>query len=277
MLAGNFPDLFDLQPLGEGSHKQVFSATHPTHGDVVLKVLAQAHDPESIRREILAVNQVDHNRVPPIFDVGQLNVPNLGNCVWFIEKRIRGRTLRQMIATGPLSSRQLLTLGLHVLEALVSAERAKIVHRDVKPDNIICDENDHFWLLDFGIARHLGLDSLTATGLSFGKCTLGYAPPEQMRNVKADIDSRADLFALGVTLYESATATNPFRERATEREMIQRIEGIPLPPLQCSFSTATEFAGLVVALTQKRRHHRPESAMEALVWMQEICEKERIR
>jgi len=68
-----------------------------------------------------------------------------------------------------------------------------------------------FWLLDFGIARHLDLSSLTATSLPYGKMTLGYAPPEQCRNFKREIDSRADLFALGVTMQRNVQqAEMPF-------------------------------------------------------------------
>jgi len=103
-----------------------------------------------------------------------------------------------------------LKLGLQVMEALERAERSQIVHRDVKPENIMQDSAGGFWLLDFGIARHLDLSSLTASGLPYRKMTLGYAPPEQCRNFKREIDSRADLFALGVTMHECATVRMTF-------------------------------------------------------------------
>jgi serine/threonine-protein kinase len=83
---------------------------------------------------------------------------------------------------------------------VVAAEAVSIVHRDVKPANIIVDPQGEFWLIDFGVARHLDLDSLTATAAPGGCGTIGYAPAEQCRNDKPDIDARADLFALGVTL-----------------------------------------------------------------------------
>jgi eukaryotic-like serine/threonine-protein kinase len=89
--------------------------------------------------------------------------------------------------------------------------------------------------IDFDIARHLRLESLTATAAAFGQFTWGYAPPEQCRNIKAQIDARSDLFALGVTLYECATGSNPFRKGARDPlEILSRIEGMPLPPLSLS-------------------------------------------
>src|SRR5690606_10231964 len=99
-------------------------------------------------------------------------------------------------------------LSLHTLETLAAAETANVVHRDVKPGNIISCTDGSFWLIDFGIARHLNLHSLTDSNQLWGKGTPGYAPPEQMRNAKPSIDGRSDLFALGVTIYEAASGAN---------------------------------------------------------------------
>jgi serine/threonine-protein kinase len=176
-----------------------------------------------------------------------------------------------------LSPKDVLRLGLHTLETLVAAEEKAIVHRDVKPDNIIRDPRGDFWLIDFGLARHLSLESLTATANVFGHATWGYAPPEQCRNFKQEIDARADLFALGVTLYECSTGTNPFRSGASSvLEVLHRVENDMLPRLSLDLSSADEFADFVTTLTQKRRDHRPRTAKEAFGWMQEICEAEAV-
>jgi serine/threonine-protein kinase len=275
-LRAHFPQLANLSALSQGGQKLVFSAAHPTDGDVVLKLIHPSQNLEIVQREILAVQQVQSPRVPKILDQGYIPTP-LGNCIWLREQRVPGQTVRQLLGVGPFNSDRLLRLGLHMLEALVKAEEAHIVHRDVKPDNIICSPNEDFWLLDFGLARHLHLDSLTATALPFGKVTWGYSPPEQCRNLKAEIDARADLFALGVTIYECATGNNPFREgTANPLEMLRRVETLPLVPLNLQFSQAGQFRDLVDAMTQKRRDHRPSSALEALVWMREICAQEGI-
>jgi eukaryotic-like serine/threonine-protein kinase len=272
----HFPDLSNIAPLNTGGQKIVFAATHPIDGDIVLKLINPGQPNETTDREVLAVQIVQSPRVPRILDQGRIQTA-VGELVWLREQRIIGQTVRQALNGGPFDKRHLLRLGLHVLEALVKAEEAQIVHRDVKPDNVILDASNDFWLLDFGIARHLTLKSLTGTGQIWGKFTLGYSPPEQMRNLKPQIDPRADLFALGVTLYECATGRQPFRQPpASDLEILKRVETLTLTPLTLTFPTANEFRDLVEAMTQKRRDLRPASVQEALAWMQEICTKEQV-
>jgi serine/threonine-protein kinase len=269
-LQQQFPQLQNLQIIDTGGQKQVFAAQHPDHGDIVLKLIHPSENPESIRREILAVASVESPRVPRILEQGQLNT-QLGDYVWLTEQRITGATLRQILASGPLSPHEVVRLGAQILESLTKAESVSIVHRDVKPDNIIRDTAGDFWLLDFGIARHLTLPSVTPTAWGFGKFTLGYASPEQCRNIKQDIDSRADLFALGVTMYESATGRNPFLvPPAGDLEKLQRVETMPLPHLLLDIPPREDLRDLVQAMTQKRRDLRPRTAQAAFEWMQGI-------
>ncbi|HTT18407.1 MAG TPA: serine/threonine-protein kinase [Candidatus Sulfotelmatobacter sp.] len=271
-----FPDLTNIAALSPGGQKIVFAATHPIDGDVVLKLINPGQPNETTDREVLAVQIVQSPRVPRILEQGRIRTA-FGELVWLREQRIIGQTVRQALAGGRFDKRRLLRLGLHVLEALLKAEEAQIVHRDIKPDNVILDGSDDYWLLDFGIARHLTLKSLTGTGQIWGKFTLGYSPPEQMRNLKPQIDSRADLFALGVTLHECATGRHPFREPpAADLEILKRVETLTLTPLNLMFPAANEFRDLVEAMTQKRRDLRPGSVKEALAWMQEICAKEQV-
>ena len=275
-LRQQFPRLSNLNPLSVGGQKLVFAGVHPIDGEVVLKLIHPRQDHEQTRRELLAVSQVNSERVPPILEVGTISTP-VGDCSWFRERKIAGKTVRELLVVGPLSISDLLRLGLHTLEALLDAEQAKIVHRDVKPENIIRDNSGSFWLIDFGIARHLDLDSITATVSAFGKFTVGYAPQEQYRNVKTEIDARCDLFALGVTLYECATGRNPFADGARDAmEQLTRVETMPLPRLSLTFASAQKFADLVAAMTQKRRDHRPSTVREAYDWMKEICDAEGI-
>ena len=273
-LAGQFPDLRNIHPLSRGGQKQVFSALHPHDGAVVLKLMHPNADIERTRRELIAVAQVQSSRVPRILDQGTVTTP-IGDCFWFREQRIQGLTVREHLATGPFGAPRLLRLALHVSETLVAAEAVNIVHRDVKPDNLILDSSGNCWLIDFGLARHLGLESLTATANAFGHVTWGYAPLEQCRNIKQEIDARADLFALGVTLYECATGANPFRDGARSAlEVLRRVENGNLPRLQLSFSSASDFSDLIAALTQRQRIHRPQNAREAYDWIKDICDRE---
>jgi serine/threonine-protein kinase len=158
-----------------------------------------------------------------------------------------------------------------MLEAVISAETASIVHRDIKPENIICDTAGDFWLIDFGIARHLTLSSLTATWALWGRLTLGYAPKEQMRNEKLEIDSRADLFALGITVVESYTGSNPFRHHAiSDLEIVRRVEGLSISNPFAVSQLEVEFGDLICTMLQKRRDLRPRNANATLQWLTEI-------
>jgi serine/threonine-protein kinase len=275
-LSQQFPALSNLVPLNSGGQKQVFSAQHPTDGPVVLKIIHPHQDIETTRREVVAASQLVGQRVPQILEVDLLTT-NIGNCVWFRERKVNGDPVRTIINSGPFDKIRLLKLGLQVSEILAAAEQLRIVHRDVKPENIICDGSANFWLIDFGLARHLDLHSLTATNDFFGKFTPGYAPPEQFQNKKSDIDARCDIFGLGVTLYECATGINPFLVGARDAlEVFRRVQGMPLPRLQLSFPAANDFADLVCAMTQRRRDHRPTTATETHNWMKEICQREGI-
>jgi len=280
-LQSQFPHLKNISPLGVGGQKQVFSAEHATEGPVVLKIL---HGPgvnvEEIRREVLAVQKTNHPRVPLVYEVGVLNTP-LGQHVWFRERRIQGECLRPIIVRGPLAAHEVLRAGLHVLEVLEEAAKAQLVHRDIKPENVIRDGSGSFCVIDFGLARHLDLVSLTADHAPHGKGTFGYSAPEQMRNDKRAIDGRADLFALGVTLYECVTGDNPFTAGVpgwNHAERQRRAENEPLPRCQLAIGPASqqEFADLVSAMTQKRRDQRIPSAQEARSWLTSICTAEGI-
>lgn len=273
-LAQQFPDLRSLKRLVTGGQKSVYTAIHPSDGEIVLKIIHITEDPERVRREILAVQKAACPRVPGILGEGKLQ-SNVGEVLWVREQRINGESLRVVIQKGPLCKDELLRLAVHVLEALADAEKVHIVHRDVKPENVIRDLGGRFWLLDFGIARHLDLASLTGSHAPFGLGTAGYAPPEQFRNRKRDIDARADLFALGVTLYESATSANPFRNGVRDNlQVLHNVERVALPPLQLPFDRSGQIAGFVAAFTQKRQNHRPLSVAEALDWVRDISKKE---
>lgn len=270
----NFPDITSVAPLGQGGQKQVFSGVHASDGDVVLKIIHPAVPAPAIDREVLAVEQIRSPRVPRIREVGTVATP-FGTCIWIREQRVTGVSLRARLAVSPLSTSELLKLTFQILEALETAESASIVHRDVKPDNIMLDGAGEFWLLDFGIARHLSMSALTATAAPFGKFTVGYAPVEQFRNVQASIDSRADLFALGVTVHECATGVQPFWNGSRDQlEILSKVEREPLPPLVVACNASDSFRDLIDAMTKKRRDQRVSSVAEALTWMREIMEAE---
>lgn len=214
---------------------------------------------------------VECDRVPRVYETGSFATP-IGECIWLREQRVQGTTLRTRLNAGALDFGSVIRLGIQLLSTLAQAESKRIVHRDIKPENVMVDDSGNFWLLDFGLARHLDLESLTATRHHFGVGTFGYSAPEQMRNRKREIDGRADLFAVGVLLYECATGSNPFLVGARDQlEVLRRVEQQPLPGLQIPADRDGAFADLVAAIVQKYPTQRPRSVAEALTWMTEIA------
>lgn len=276
-LEKQFPELSSLAPLNAGGQKSVFTAVYPTEGKIVLKIFHPGTDVQRAIREVEAVSQILSPRVPRILEVGLKSSP-IGDVIWFREQFIDGQTLREKLRSGPLAPAEILCVGLHVLQALHTAEQVRIVHRDIKPDNIMVDVGGSAWLLDFGLARHLDRVSLTATGPFNGVIgTAGYSPPEQFKNLKPDQDARTDLFSLGVTLYECVTGINPFRHRARDPfEMLHRVENSALPKITRQVDSEDELSQLILSMTRRQRSHRPATVSEALAWMQDICEKEGI-
>ncbi len=271
-----FPELSAIHPLNAGGQKSVYKSTHPTYGQMVLKLFHPGSDVQRAIREVEAVAQIKSPRVPQILDIGLKTSP-IGDVIWFWEQFVNGKTLREHLAGGTLSSKEILKLGLHVLEALYSAEQVRILHRDIKPDNIIIGLDGSAWLLDFGLARHLDMDSLTETGPIGVIGTPGYSPPEQFNNMKPDQDARTDLFALGVTLFECIEGSNPFRANARDPyEILRRVEATVLPRISRQVDSENELADLVLSMTRRQRNHRPNTIQEALTWIQEICQKEQI-
>jgi len=272
-LASALPKLSGIQPLVRGGQKQVFTADHSDHGAVVLKLMLPGSDLERVRREIETASKLRIQRMPPIFEHGVLDLGGT-SWIWIVEQRVPGESLRARLKrTQVLRRDELLRLAAHIAETLAAAEAANIVHRDVKPDNIIVHSDGSFWLIDFGIARHLDMESVTATHQLGGLGTPGYAPQEQTQNRKRDIDARADLFALGVTLYEAAVGDNPHVSGGRDAiERIRRAASMSLPRLPSSFSAG--FADFVATLAQPACVHRPQTAGEALVWASELCRDE---
>lgn len=269
-LARQFAQLTDFRELGKGGQKEVFSAKDVVTGQtVVLKLFHATADPERAVRELRAVAGLDGNRVPRIVDVGTAD-SNVGTHVWFLEQFIDGQTLEVLLRAGSPSGARIRAWAEQLLSTLMAAEATGIVHRDIKPANVIIDGSDDAWLIDFGIARHLGLESVTPTSAPIGPHSPGYAPPEQFANSKQEVDVRTDLFALGVTLFECMEGRNPYLEGAVSpNEVLQRVASTDLPAAAVRDSMSAEFVDLIQSMTRRRKSQRPASASEALDWLQD--------
>lgn len=267
-LSSEFDQLQGIVPLQPGGQKEVFRARHSSTGEtVVLKLFHATTDPERAMRELRAVAGLGGQRVPRVIDVGTAT-SNIGDHVWFIEEFVDGSTLTDSLATGLPRAEDVTKWAEQLLSTLCAAEAAGIVHRDIKPANIMIDGGRNSWLLDFGIARHLDLQSVTPTSAFMGPHTPGYAPPEQFGNAKRDIDTRADLFALGVVLYECLEGVNPFTNGASDAtEVLTRVSSTNLPRVAVRDGVSAGIADLVQSMTRRPLSQRPPSAQDALDWL----------
>jgi len=265
------PQLLNIRELKTGGQKAVYKAMHAVHGDVVLKIVKHDGNDPRILREIKIIKNNSFPNVPAIYEVGTLKLNN-GSCIYIYEQLITGTDLRNILEVNTkLPLKDVLKFLDRMLNTVIKLEEQGIVHRDIKPDNILCDELGNYWLIDFGIARDTQDASLTATSASFGPHTAGYAPPEQYRNLKRQIDSRTDLFSIGVVAYEMIHGVNPFIEGARSViDVYMETESPTEYPLVIPGDKNNELSGFIQTLMQKNNTYRPPSAAMALSWFAEI-------
>lgn len=209
-----------LEEIGRGAMGIVFKAQDEFMGRLVaLKILAEklAADPEMLsrfEREAGAASSLRHPNICTVFDSGNWN-----GRPYIAMELLAGETLDERLKRGALPAEQLAAIAAQVLSALEATHALGLVHRDIKPANLFWTTSGQVKLLDFGLAKRklpaapLGEDAPTvvmfATRQGTVVGTLAYMPPEQV--LGEALDGRADLYSLGVTLYELATGTLPIR------------------------------------------------------------------
>ncbi|MCV7412086.1 hypothetical protein AWC05_13730 [Mycobacterium florentinum] len=205
-----------VELLGRGGMGEVWRA-HDTSTNriVAIKLLPPqlAQDPtfvQRFRREAEAAAQLNSPHVVPIHDYGEID----GRL--FVNMRlIEGRDLQQVLSEGPLDPARAVRIVEQVARALHAAHKIGLVHRDVKPSNILLDEDDFAYLIDFGIARGADQTRMTGTGGVIGSWP--YMAPERLR--AGQVDARSDVYALACVLYECLTGDTPFAGDNTEQQI----------------------------------------------------------
>lgn len=256
-----------IELMARGGQKIVFDGVHNSYGETVIKLYFQLNDPRSLR-EIQIERDLNLSMVPKIYETGTIEYEGT-ETLYIIEQKVKGTELRKVLESGKrFSLEEAVTFLEQGLEFIACIENKGIVHRDIKPENIIRADDGRIFFLDFGIARILEADSLTRTGAMMGPHTPGYAAPEQFNNLKKEIDSRADIFSLGVVTYECITGKNPFREGSINAlEVLQKTETIT--PVQYSIKgdTQSQFMALLGAMMGKYPSRRPRTAKQAIDWL----------
>lgn len=260
------PKIDSITRISQGGQKVVYTAKHVNYGDIVLKFIKEPGFDPRIAREIEILKAYSFPHVPKLFDHGSVTHNN-DNIVYLIEQYIAGETLHARLQQGPLPLNNCLYLLKSLLDTVVELEKVKLVHRDIKPENIIIGGDEEIWLLDFGIARDMKQSSITTTGLHFGPHTAGYAAPEQFRNLKKEIDSRTDLFSIGVVMYEALIGKHPFIEGARDYlDILRRTEVYKVPILIIPGDSQRQLGGFIDVLMAKYPSRRPINAQTALDW-----------
>ncbi|MDP3910986.1 MAG: protein kinase [Gemmatimonadales bacterium] len=221
-----------LDELGRGGMAIVFKAKEKQlDREVAIKVLpfSLAFDKEFVerfQREARTSARLEHPNIIPIYRVGKK-----GRVIYFVMKFLRGKPLSSVLAARgggglpPLDIRRILA---EVSRALAYAHKGGIVHRDIKPDNIMFDEHGHAVVTDFGIAKAASGGKLTGTGMSIG--TPHYMSPEQAK--AQQLDGRSDIYSLGVVAYQCLTGGVPFDGEDSFSIGYKHImEEIPTPPI----------------------------------------------
>ncbi len=194
-----------VRPLGSGGSGSVWLACDERTGlDVALKIIPREGKAAArAEREALAARRLRHERCVRAYDVGHDSTH-----VYIAYEYVSGRTLRETMRTDGLSDHDAVEIAAQVLDALAHAHRTGIVHRDVKPSNLLLEERNEIAvrLLDFGLAQFDGADTLTAVGDVPG--TLAYIAPERLAGAEATPES--DVWAVGVLLWEALAGRHPF-------------------------------------------------------------------
>ena len=229
MIGRVFDDRYEvIRPLGTGGMAEVYLA-HDRHlgRDVALKVLSSRYAKddqfiERFRREASSAAGLSHPNIVQIYDRGEAE-----GTYYIAMEYLEGRSLKDLIVRyAPLSAQHVVSLGTQILEALRYAHRKDIVHRDIKPQNIIVDDEGRLKVTDFGIARAGSASTMTEAGSILG--TAQYLSPEQAQG--GLVEAASDLYSLGVVMYEMATGVLPFTGDNAVTIAMKHVSEPPTPP-----------------------------------------------
>jgi serine/threonine-protein kinase len=247
--------------LGSGGMSTVYLASDETlERQVAVKVLhAEISDQpdqiERFRREATAVAKLSHPNVVSVIDAGQ----DAGH-PYIVFEYIDGETLKQRIERlGRLPLDEAAAYAIEVGRGLAAAHRRKLVHRDVKPQNVLIDPDGRARVTDFGIARSLETKGLTATGRVLG--TTDYVAPEQAMG--QEIDARSDIYSLGVLLYEMLTGEVPFHAE-TQVGVAMKHVNEPLPAVE---TRRPDVSAALAAVIEKATAKDPEQRYATIAAM----------
>jgi serine/threonine-protein kinase len=270
-VAHQIPGYKILGKLGAGAMAVVYKAEQLSLNRVVaIKVLPKrfSENPEYVERfykEGQAAGKLNHNNIVQAFDVGEA-----GGYHYFVMEYVEGRTLHEDIASGKVfSEEEALEIIIQLANALAHAHARGLIHRDVKPKNIIINAAGTVKLADMGLAR-LTTDieaAQTEAGKAYG--TPYYIAPEQIRG-EIDIDGRADIYGLGATFYNMVTGRVPFIADDPAEVMRKHLREQLIPPDHINTTLSVGISEVIEVMMAKRKQDRYNNAEELLADLEAI-------
>ncbi|NDD27571.1 MAG: serine/threonine protein kinase [Proteobacteria bacterium] len=251
--------------LGEGAMAEVFeghrlgaSASSDTTEGVAVKVLFEAvsSDPEfrqRFEREALIGRRFKHPNLVTLFASGQV-----GERLYVVMQRVSGGTLRDRLQRGPMALDDALAALDDICAGLSHAHGLGVVHRDLKPENVLFDGAGRCRVVDFGLARTQGQQTITATGAIMG--TPAYMAPEQVEGVRGD--ARLDLYALGCVAYEMLAGRPPFVSSDLTQTLMAHLSDVPTPLRDLAPHVPSHVEQTIMAMLEKHPEDRPSSVDE---------------
>jgi len=249
---------------GGGMSRVFVALEHSLGRTVVVKVLkpelGAGVNRERFRREIMLAAQLQHPHIVPVLNAGEH-----GDLLWYTMPFVEGVSLRDSLAhTGKFSARTVTRVLHDVLDALAYAHRRGVVHRDIKPGNIL-HHGSHSLVTDFGVAKALSAalphSGTTSVGIAIG--TPAYMAPEQLA-ADPSADHRMDLYAVGLLAYELLTGVQPFSGSSPQATMAAQLTRMPTPLEECCPGVPPQLASLIMRLLAKHPDDRPPTAAAAL-------------
>ena len=215
-----FPEYTFIKALTPSAQKAAFHVHDDDDNDLCLKIVAPTYERDRLDREILAMQTLDHPNVVHLHEYTFTSKPSQQRH-FIVEEFVAGCDLADNMTPGqPWAIKEAAQFFAKLCDGLAALREKGIVHRDIKPQNIRVRTDGNPIIIDFGLARHLGLPDLTKTLQGAGLGTPAYFAPEQFDGHKRDIDHRTDLFAVGILLYEATTGAHPFLD-STVRTVAQ--------------------------------------------------------
>ena len=253
-----------IEKVGEGGMAYVFKARdNLLNRYVAVKILKEEFSKDEVfvkrfRTEAQSAASLIHPNIVSVFDVGEDK-----GISYIVMELLESKTLKDYIQEkGPLSSEITLKIAAQIASALEAAHKAHIVHRDIKPQNIILNQNLVAKVTDFGIAKVTNATSATIT--SFGK-TMGsvhYFSPEHAKG--GYTDAKSDLYSLGVVMYEMATGKLPFDAESAVSVALKHIQEVPVEPIVVNPSVSKALNDIIMKAMEKSTATRYQTATEML-------------